>query len=310
MDEGLTYVHTNLGHGAMSHSSQSALVISLLSSNREGLTGRAYSPDLGDLSNAADGLLVAGASGVDAKLVALFALAASLSIVAVPVSFKIVNDLGLFGIGVFETEESVKQSKCLIFVNSLDERMCSKGGLGSRFGGVIFDRNGLSRRGSTFCTCCSLGSGSGCFGGSHLGLSIGLGSGSGYFGGSHLLGRGFLNLSNGLSGRFFDLGHLFLRISSSFSSFYLGDVGSFLGSRDLFVQSSELQGVSSSDLLVSGGLLSESSSVSSLQLILSSDLGLQGLDDSSGLLFLVSALLFGLDILLLALGSSLIKLLD
>jgi len=310
VDEGLTYVHTNLGHGAMGHSSQSALVISLLSSNREGLTGRAYSPDLGDLSNAADGLLVARASGVDAKLVALFALAASLSIVAVPVSFKIVNDLGLFRIGVFETEESVKQSKCLIFVNSLDERMCSKGGLGSRFGGVIFDRNGLSRRGSTFCTCGSLGSGSGCFGGSHLGLSIGLGSGSGYFGGSHLLGRGFLNLSNGLSGRFFDLGHLFLRISSSFSSFYLGDVGSFLGSRDLFVQSSELQGVSSSDLLVSGGLLSESSSVSSLQLILSSDLGLQGLDDSSGLLFLVSALLFGLDILLLALGSSLIKLLD
>ena len=240
MDEGLTYVHTNLGHGAMGHSSQSALVISLLSSNREGLTGGAYSPDLGDLSNAADGLLVARASGVDAKLVALFALAASLSIVAVPVSFKIVNDLGLFGIGVFETEESVKQSECLIFVNSLDERMCSKGCLGSRFGGVIFDRNGLSRRGSTFCTCCSLSSGSGCFGGSHLGLSIGLGSGSGYFGGSHLLGRGFLNLSNGLSGRFFDLGHLFLRISSSFSSFYLGDVGSFLGSRDLFVQSSEL----------------------------------------------------------------------
>lgn len=75
---------------------------------------------MGDLSNATDRLLVARARGVDAKLVALSALAAWLSIVAVPVKFKVVNDSSLLRVGVFETKESIKQSKSLVWVNSFD----------------------------------------------------------------------------------------------------------------------------------------------------------------------------------------------
>jgi len=90
----------------------------------------------------------------------------------------------------------------------------------------------------------------------------------------------------------------------------LGDIGSFLGSRDLFVKSSELQSVSSSNFLVSGGLLSKCSSISGLQLLLSSDFGFQGLDDSSALLAGGGALLFGLDLLLGALLGIFIELLD
>jgi len=86
---------------------------------------------LGDLSNATDRLLVARARGVDAKLVALSALAAFLSAVAVPVSFKIVMDLGLLRVGVFETKESIKQSKSLVCVNSFDINMSRKASLGS-----------------------------------------------------------------------------------------------------------------------------------------------------------------------------------
>jgi len=86
---------------------------------------------LGDLSNATDRLLVARACGVDAKLVALSALAAFLSTVAVPVSFKIVKDISLLRVGVFETKESIKQSKSLVWVNSFDINMSRKASLGS-----------------------------------------------------------------------------------------------------------------------------------------------------------------------------------
>lgn len=199
----------------MADSSESTLVGVMLA-NGVSLTSLAESPDLLEFRNAADGFLVTRASGVNAKLVAVFVFSASgLALVAVPVFFKDVVRLsgGLFR--VLKSKESIIKCQSLLRINSLDHFVSFHYLLDNSFLGF---HGGLLDR---------------------------------YFLSNDLLGYGLFNLSNFLLG----VRRSFFGLSLGELSGFLGG-GNFLVERGKFLSVSVIKLLCGSDLLsVSGGSL-------------------------------------------------------